>query len=62
MVPRRGPLRLHHPSGCERELVREILEIPEEAQQLVVFLPADEATARAVDGLAGRSAGRLRAV
>ncbi|MET7870884.1 helix-turn-helix domain-containing protein [Streptomyces cyaneofuscatus] len=62
VVPRRGPLRLHHPSGCELELVRETLELPEDAQQLVVFLPAGEATARAVDGLAGRSAGRLRAV
>ncbi|MFJ8759052.1 transcriptional regulator [Streptomyces cyaneofuscatus] len=62
VVPRRGPLRLHHPSGCALELVREPLELPEDAQQLVVFLPADEATARAVDGLAGRSAGRLRAV
>lgn len=62
VVPRRRPLRLHHPSGCELELVRETLELPEDAQQLVVLLPADEATARAVDGLAGRSAGRLRAV
>ncbi|MFE9016853.1 MmyB family transcriptional regulator [Streptomyces cyaneofuscatus] len=62
MVPRRRPLRLHHPSGRELELVRETLELPEGAQQLVVLLPADEATARAVDGLTGRTAGRLRAV
>ncbi|KAB2589536.1 helix-turn-helix domain-containing protein [Streptomyces arboris] len=62
VIPRREPWRLHHPSGCELELIRETLELPEDAQQLVVFLPADEATARAVDGLAGRSAGRLRAV
>ncbi|MFF6908890.1 helix-turn-helix domain-containing protein [Streptomyces sp. NPDC012389] len=62
VVPRRGPLRLHHPSGCALELARETLELPEDAQQLVVFLPADEATAQAVEGLAGRSSGRLRAV
>ncbi|MEV4876628.1 helix-turn-helix transcriptional regulator [Streptomyces cyaneofuscatus] len=62
VVPRREPWRLRHPSGCELELIRETLELPEDAQQLVVFLPADEATARAVDRLGGRSPGRLRAV
>lgn len=62
VVPRRGPWRLHHPSGCELELIRETLELPDDAQQLVVLLPADEATAQAVDGLVGRSSGRLRAV
>lgn len=62
VVPRRGPWRLHHPSGCELQLIRETLELPDDAQQLVVLLPADEATARAVDGLIGRSSGRLRAV
>ncbi|MFD8060970.1 hypothetical protein ACFXA0_20320 [Streptomyces cyaneofuscatus] len=58
VVPRRRHLRLHPPSGYELELVRETLELSEDAQQLVVLLPADETTAQAVDGLAGR----LRAV
>lgn len=62
MVPRRGPLRLNHPSGCELELVRETLELPSDAQQLVVFLPADEATAQAFGRLQGRPHGRLRAI
>ncbi|MFE2294043.1 helix-turn-helix domain-containing protein [Streptomyces sp. NPDC059452] len=62
VIPRRGPLRLNHPSGCELELVREVLELPSDEQQLIVLLPADESTAQAVDRLRGRSPGRLRAV
>ncbi|WP_202419011.1 hypothetical protein [Streptomyces sp. YIM 132580] len=61
-MPRRGPLRLRHPSGCAPKPVREPRELPEDGWRLVVFLPADEATARAVDELAGQSSGRLRAV
>ncbi|RZQ60152.1 helix-turn-helix domain-containing protein [Amycolatopsis suaedae] len=50
-VPRRGPLRLDHPAGHRLELRRETLELPADAQQLVVFHPVDERTARAVDRL-----------
>jgi hypothetical protein len=62
VVPQRGDLRLNHPSGCALQLVREVLELPSDAQQLVVFLPADEQTAQAVDQLRRRSRGGLRAI
>ncbi|MHB9848124.1 helix-turn-helix domain-containing protein [Streptomyces krungchingensis] len=62
LVPRRGVLRLNHPDGPELRLNRETLDLSSDAQQLVVFLPADERTARAVDGLRHRSHGRLRAI
>jgi transcriptional regulator with XRE-family HTH domain len=62
VVPRRGTLRLNHPSGCELQLLRETLELSSDAQQLVVFLPADEKTAEAVDELRRRPHGRLRAI
>jgi hypothetical protein len=42
--------------------VREILELPTDAQQLIVLLPADEETAAAVAGLHRRTQGRLRAI
>jgi transcriptional regulator with XRE-family HTH domain len=61
-VPRRGLLRLNHPSGHELRLLRETLELPTDAQQLVVFLPADEQTAQAVDQLHRQSPGRLRSI
>lgn len=61
-VPRRGALRLNHPSGCELQLLRETLELSSDAQQLIVFLPADDRTAQAVDQLRGRPRGRLRAI
>ncbi|MFI6153704.1 helix-turn-helix domain-containing protein [Kitasatospora sp. NPDC051170] len=61
-VPRRGVLRLNHPSGQELRLLRETLELSSDAQQLVVFLPADEETAHAVDQLRHPSPGRLRAI
>ncbi|MFE7017132.1 helix-turn-helix domain-containing protein [Streptomyces sp. NPDC057651] len=62
VVPQRGALRLNHPSGCELRLLRETLELSSGAQQLVVFLPADERTAHAVDQLPRRSPSRLRAI
>jgi hypothetical protein len=61
-VPRRGVLRLNHPSGHELRLLRETLELPTDAQQLVVFLPADEQTARAVEQLQCQSRGQLRSI
>ncbi|NUP39651.1 MAG: helix-turn-helix domain-containing protein [Streptomyces sp.] len=62
VVPQRGDLRLDHPTGYQLRLTREVLELPSDAQQLVVFLPADEQTARAVDQLRRRSRGGLRAI
>jgi transcriptional regulator with XRE-family HTH domain len=62
VVPQRGALHLNHPSGCELRLLRETLELSSDAQQLVVFLPADERTAQAVDQLPRRSPSRLRAI
>ncbi|UXX91716.1 helix-turn-helix transcriptional regulator [Streptomyces sp. AD2-2] len=62
VVPRRGTLRLAHPSGCELRLLRETLELTADAQQLVVFLPADDSTAQALDELRRRSHGPLRAI
>ncbi|MEU2620371.1 helix-turn-helix transcriptional regulator [Streptomyces sp. NPDC007157] len=60
VVPARGVLRLRHPSGTELRLRRQTLDIPEDAQQLVVLLPADEETAAAVERL--RRSPRLRAI
>jgi transcriptional regulator with XRE-family HTH domain len=62
VVPQRGNLRLRHPSGRELRLVRETLELSADAQQLVVLLPADEATDRAVEELRRPAHGGLRAI
>ncbi|MFJ9417266.1 helix-turn-helix domain-containing protein [Streptomyces sp. NPDC101227] len=62
VVPQRGALRLNHPSGSELRLLRVTFELTEEAQQLVVHLPADEGTAQAVDQLCRHSHGQLRAI
>ena len=62
VVPRRGTLRLAHPAGHQLRLHRETLELPTDAQQLVVFHPADERTAEAVDRFHRRPHGRLRSV
>jgi transcriptional regulator with XRE-family HTH domain len=61
-VPRRGVLRLNHPGGHQLRLVRETLELSEDAQQLVVFLPADHQTAEAIDQLRHQSYGTLRSI
>ncbi|MFF3347468.1 helix-turn-helix domain-containing protein [Streptomyces sp. NPDC002779] len=62
-VPHRGELRLNHPAGPELRLRREILELTADDQQLVVLLPADEATAGAVEELRRPpGGGRLRAI
>lgn len=62
VVPRRGDLRLHHPAGHELRLRRETLEFPADAQQLVIFLPADEETEQAVQRLHRGRHGRLRSI
>ncbi|MGW7446028.1 helix-turn-helix domain-containing protein [Kitasatospora sp. NPDC054795] len=62
LVPRRGPLRLHHPSGPELRLHRETLEFTDDAQQLLVLLPADDDTAAHLDRLLAPERPRLRAI
>ncbi|WP_329241871.1 helix-turn-helix transcriptional regulator [Streptomyces sp. NBC_01478] len=62
VLPRRGVLRLSHPTGCELRLHRETLELPSDAQQLIVLLPVDDSTAEALDQLRHSSHGRLRAI
>ncbi|MEV6209421.1 helix-turn-helix transcriptional regulator [Kitasatospora sp. NPDC051914] len=61
-IPQRGVLRLAHPSGHELRLLRETLELTTDAQQLIVFLPADEETTRALDLLRHQAPARLRAI
>lgn len=60
--PSPGILRLNHPSGHELELIRETLELPMDAQQLVVFLPACDRSAQALDQLQRQPRGGLRSI
>ncbi|MET9432344.1 helix-turn-helix transcriptional regulator [Streptomyces sp. NPDC003036] len=58
-----GITRLKHPEAGALRLAYETLELPaDDDQRLVVHLPADDATAAALDGLTGRRPGALRAV
>ena len=60
---RTGTKRLEHPLVGELRLVFETLTLPDaDHQRLVVYLPADDDTARALDRLSGRQPGQLRAV
>jgi transcriptional regulator with XRE-family HTH domain len=60
-VPRTGVERLCHPAAGELRLAYEMLALPDaDDQRLVVYLPADDATAAALDHLAGRRPGALR--
>ena len=60
---RAGAQRLHHPTVGELRLDYEVLQLPDtDDQRLVVLLPRDEATEQALDRLAGRQPGALRAV
>ncbi|MGW0086162.1 MmyB family transcriptional regulator [Streptomyces sp. NPDC003393] len=62
-VPERGVLRLRHPAAGDLRLRREFLELPTDAQLLLVLLPDDEATARALTRLRDHTGhGHLRAV
>ncbi|MFD5587074.1 helix-turn-helix domain-containing protein [Streptomyces sp. NPDC057413] len=62
-TPRRvGSRRVTHPEAGPLRLLYETLALPEDGQRLVVHLPADEATATALDRLTGRRPGALRAV
>ena len=62
VVPPRGNLRLNHPAEGELAVTRETLDLVADAQQLVVFLPADDHTTQAVERLRGEPQGRLRSI
>ena len=58
-----GTTRITHPGAGNLRLTYETLELSaDDDQQLIVYLPADEATVAALDALAGRRPGGLRAV
>ncbi|MEV0245516.1 helix-turn-helix transcriptional regulator [Nocardia sp. NPDC050712] len=58
-----GTVRLEHPAAGRLRLTYETLDLPaDDDQQLLIYLPADEATAVALDKFAGRHPGALRAV
>ncbi|MFI0981083.1 helix-turn-helix domain-containing protein [Streptomyces sp. NPDC021093] len=60
---RSGVERFVHPDAGELRLAYETLELPDaDGQRLLVHLPADDATAAALDRLTGRRPGALRAV
>ncbi|NDL56032.1 helix-turn-helix domain-containing protein [Phytoactinopolyspora mesophila] len=60
---RSGVDRLVHPDAGELRLAYETLALPDpDSQRLVVYLPADDATAASIDELTGRRPGALRAV
>jgi hypothetical protein len=62
-LPPRGTLRWTHPVAGELRFNREVMELsPTDAQQLMVFLPADDATADAVNWLRRTGGTTLRAV
>ncbi|MGP4095545.1 helix-turn-helix domain-containing protein [Nonomuraea sp. KM90] len=54
--------RMAHPEAGELRLAREALDLTGGEQRIVVYLPADPATAAALDRLTGRRPGALRAV
>jgi transcriptional regulator with XRE-family HTH domain len=58
-----GVLRVTHPEAGELRLSYETLDLPaDDDQRLLVHLPGDAATSTALDALAGRRPGALRAV
>jgi transcriptional regulator with XRE-family HTH domain len=60
---RTGTKRIVHPEVGELRVAFETMQLPDpDDQRLVVYLPADDATAAAFDRLAGRRPGALRAV
>ncbi|MEU6142175.1 helix-turn-helix domain-containing protein [Streptomyces sp. NPDC047081] len=59
---RSGTELVDHPEAGRLRLSYETLALPDEGQRLVVHIPADEATATALDRLNGRLPGALRAV
>jgi hypothetical protein len=57
-----GTQHVEHPEAGPLRLLHETLALPDDGQHMVVHLPADEATATALDHLTGRRPGALRAV
>jgi transcriptional regulator with XRE-family HTH domain len=57
-----GVTRMAHPAAGELRLSYETLELPGDDQRLLVHLPADDATAAALERVTGRRPGALRAV
>lgn len=55
-------VRLAHPDAGELRLLAESLDLSDGDRRLVVYLPADDATAAALDRLTGRRPGALHAV
>lgn len=63
VVPRRtGSQHIEHPEAGSLRLLHETLVLPDEGQRVIIHLPADDATAAALDRLNGRRPGALRAV
>ena len=63
MAPRRtGSQHIDHPEAGSLRLMHETLALPDEGQRIIIHLPADDATAAALDRLNGRRPGALRAV
>ncbi|MBF8185115.1 helix-turn-helix domain-containing protein [Nonomuraea sp. K274] len=54
--------RLAHPAAGELRLARELLDLSDGEQRILVYLPADAATSAALDRLTGRHPGALRVV
>ncbi|MEU6377848.1 helix-turn-helix transcriptional regulator [Streptomyces sp. NPDC046909] len=59
---RSGTDLVEHPEAGRLRLSYETLELPDDGQRLTIHVPADEATATALDRLNGRTPGALRAV
>ncbi|MEU7764335.1 helix-turn-helix transcriptional regulator [Nocardia sp. NPDC049190] len=63
LAPATGITRLAHPEAGPLRLTYEVLDLSaDDDQRLIVHLPADDATAAALDSLTGRRPGALRAV
>jgi transcriptional regulator with XRE-family HTH domain len=57
-----GTHRVVHPEVGHLRITFETMRLADEGQRMVVYLPADDATSRAFDQLAGRFPGALRPV
>ncbi|MGC2997447.1 helix-turn-helix domain-containing protein [Streptomyces sp. G35A] len=57
-----GSQEIRHPQAGPLRLLHETLALPDDGQRVVVHLPADDATAAALDRLNGRRPGALFAV
>ncbi|MBF6322280.1 helix-turn-helix transcriptional regulator [Nocardia cyriacigeorgica] len=63
LPPVTGITRMQHPEVGGLRMAYETLDLPaDDDQQLIIYLPADDATAAALDALNGRRPGALRAV